>query len=75
MARAKGEGILEAELHLANLFASGQPSAEGLARITEHLGLMRGQLQAIHLLAHIEAARELTHEQIESYDRLRGYLY
>ena len=72
---AKGEGILEAELHLANLFASGQPSAEVLTRITGHLGLMRGQLQAIHLLAHIEAASELTDEQIESYDRLRGYLH
>ena len=42
-------------------------------RITEHLGVMRGKLQAIHLLAHIESARELTADQIESYDRLRGY--
>ena len=43
--------------------------------MTEHLGLMRGQLQAIHLLAHIEAAEELTVEQIEGNDRLRGYLH
>lgn len=70
---AKGEAILEMERHLAGLFASGQPSETALARITEHLGLMRGQLQAIHLVAHVEAARELTAEQIESYDRLRGY--
>ena len=34
---------------------------------------MRGQLQAIHLVAHVEAARELTVEQIAGYDRLRGY--
>ena len=70
---AKGEAVLEAELHLAGLFASGVPSGETLTRITEHIGLMRGQLQAIHLLAHVEAARELTAEQIEHYDRLRGY--
>ena len=41
--------------------------------MTEHLGIMRGQLQAIHLLAHIESTGELTVEQIERYDRLRGY--
>ena len=70
---AKGEAILQAERHLSDLFASGQPSAETLRRMTEHLGLMRGQLRAIHLLAHLEAADVLTVEQIEGYDRLRGY--
>lgn len=35
---------------------------------------MRGQLQAIHLLAHIEAVEVRTVEQIEGYDRFRGYL-
>ena len=70
---AKGEEILETERHLANLFASGHPSVEEMTRMTEHLGIMRGQLQAIHLLAHIESARELAANQIENYDRLRGY--
>ena len=70
---AKGEEILEAESRLANLFASGQPSVTKLRRMTEHLGIMRGQLQAIHLLAHIESAGVLADEQIEAYDRLRGY--
>ena len=70
---AKGEEILEAESHLANLFSSGQPSVTELRRVTEHLGIMRGQLQAIHLLAHIESAGALADEQIEDYDRLRGY--
>ncbi len=70
---AKGEDILKAEFHLANLFTSGQPTAAEVKRVTEHLGIMRGQLQAIHLLAHIESTRELTGEQIEGYDRLRGY--
>ena len=74
---AKGDDILMAERRLANLFASAavgeQPSVADVKRITEHLGIMRGQLQAIHLLAHVESARELTAEQIEEYDRLRGY--
>ncbi len=71
---AKGEDIIVAEKHLADLFASGDPSARKMTRVTEHLGAMRGQLQAIHLLAHIEAARELSAGQIREYDRLRGYL-
>ncbi|MDE0028191.1 MAG: hypothetical protein OXU42_02145 [Deltaproteobacteria bacterium] len=70
---AKGEAILQAESHLANLFAAGRPTAAETTRMTEHLGIMRGQLQAIHLLAHIESTRELTAKQIERYDRLRGY--
>lgn len=70
---AKGEAILQAELHLANLFAAGRPTAAETTRMSEHLGVMRGQLQAIHLLAHIESTRELTADQIERYDRLRGY--
>lgn len=70
---AKGEDILQAEIRLANLFASGSPTPAQVNRASEQLGVLRGQLQAIHLLAHIESVRELTPEQIEAYDRLRGY--
>ena len=70
---AMGEEILQAERHLADLFAAGHPTVTELNRITEHLGIMRGQLQAIHLVAHIESARHLTAGQIKDYDRLRGY--
>ncbi len=57
---AKGEDILQAELHLANLFALGSPAPAQVKRATEHLGVLRGQLRAIHLLGHIESARALT---------------
>ena len=70
---SKGEAILEAERHLAHLFASGHASLESVTRASAHLGELRGALQAIHLVAHIEAARELSAEQITHYDRLRGY--
>ena len=71
---SKGEDIIMAENRLADLFASGEPSAREVRRMTGHLGAMRGQLQAIHLLAHIEATRELSAGQIRQYDRLRGHL-
>ena len=70
---AKGEVVLEAERHLAHLFASGHASVESVTRASSQLGELRGALQAIHLVAHIEAARELSAEQIAHYDRLRGY--
>ena len=72
--KSQGEDIIKVEKHLADLFASGDPSARKLTQVTEHLGAMHGQLQAIHLLAHIEAARELSAGQIREYDKLRGYL-
>ena len=71
---AKGEAILTAELHLSELFASGNPSTSAIRHMTGHIGMLRGELQAVHLLAHIEATRELTAEQIDAYDRLRGYV-
>lgn len=70
---AKGEEVIDAERHLAHLFASGHASAEAVTRASAHLGELRGALQAIHLIAHIEVARELSAEQIVHYDRLRGY--
>ncbi len=72
---SKGEEILQQELHLSHLFASGNPTAAEITHATERLGILRGQLQAIHLLAHLESARELTGEQIVGYDRLRGYVH
>ena len=75
LAVSKGKEILRQELHLSHLFASGNPSAAKITNATEHLGILRGQLQAIHLLAHLESALELTGEQIDGYDRLRGYVH
>jgi len=71
---AKGEEILRAESHLSDVFAGGRPTLEDVARITTHQAKMRGELQAIHLAAHIESTRELTPEQVSAYDRLRGYV-
>ena len=70
---AKGEEIINAERHLAHLFASGHASVEAVTRVSAKVGELRGALRAIHLVAHIEAARELSAEQIAHYDHLRGY--
>ena len=70
---AKGEEILRAEQHLGELFESGAATEDAVARITGHLGAMRGELQSIHLNAHIETVDILTSEQVAHYVELRGY--
>ena len=42
--------------------------------MTKYLGVMCDQLRGIHLLAHMESARELTRDQIEGCDWPRGYV-
>lgn len=71
----KGEDILQAETRLANLFSSGSPATAQVNHATEHLGVLRGQLQAIHLLAHMETVCILTPEQVDAYDLHRGHRY
>ena len=70
---AKGEEILRAEQHLSELFKSGAAIQAAVARITDHLGAMRGELQSIHLNAHIKTVDILTAELVTHYVELRGY--
>jgi len=70
---AKGEEIITVAGHLADAFRSGDPTAGAISRITAHLGALRGELQAIHLAAHLATRGELTERQVREYDRLRGY--
>lgn len=69
----KGEEIITVEGHLADAFRGQTADPEQVGRITRHLGSLRAELQAIHLLAHIAARLELTDHQIRLYERLRGY--
>lgn len=68
-----GESIVEVEGHLAGAFREGTADADAIARMTAHLASLRGELQAIHLTAHVTTKALLTEAQIERYDELRGY--
>lgn len=69
----KGLEIIEGERHLAALFESGEAKIADVERITSHLGVRRGELQMIHLAAHIETRNQLSADQVAKYDGLRGY--
>ena len=70
---ATGEEIIEAERRLDAQFATRDVDPETLHAALTQLGLLRARLRYVHLEAHLRQRDLLTDEQIEAYDRLRGY--
>jgi hypothetical protein len=68
-----GEKIIEAESMLGRRFEHGHIDAEALAEMTSEVAALYGKLRYTHLAAHLATKELLTEEQIETYDRLRGY--
>ena len=72
-ATALGRTIVDKERELDALFAQSHADAANLARLTNEIAKLQGELRAAHLQAHIDTRAALTSAQIEAYDRLRGY--
>jgi len=68
-----GERIIEKEAELSRRFEHGHIDEESLRPILSELGTLRADLRFTHLAAHLQTRAILTPEQIEAYDRLRGY--
>jgi hypothetical protein len=68
-----GEAVVEAERTLDRRFAHRHIDADVVAELTSEIGRLRGELRAVHLLAHLETTALLTPEQVLRYDELRGY--
>jgi len=71
---AAGEALIAAEAHLDRVFAMGHATADRIEAQTAVAAGQEARLRAIHLKAHLDMAEILTPEQIESYNRLRGYV-
>ncbi len=70
---ALGEEIIAGERELDRRFSDGSIAPADLAARTTELGRLRGELRAVHLTAHLEAAEVLSPEQRHRYVELRGY--
>ncbi|MBI4535922.1 MAG: Spy/CpxP family protein refolding chaperone [Ignavibacteriae bacterium] len=68
---AKGQTIIKVEQSLNDLFATGKASEERVKSLSTTIGRLRGELRAIHLVAHMQAREILSKEQIAAYNRLR----
>lgn len=68
-----GESVVAAEAGLDSSFASGRASATDLETRLTQIADLQGQLRFVHLSAHLRMMTVLSREQIEAYQRLRGY--
>lgn len=69
--RAKGMAIIAEEQKLAELFTSRNATQEKVEGLSSMIGTLRGELRAIHLTAHLQAAEVLSSDQCLAYGKLR----
>ncbi len=73
-ARRLGEQIVGEEAALEAAFRAGGLLEESeIARRVSRMAVLRGDLRAVHLAAHLETRAVLTPEQITRYNEIRGY--
>jgi Spy/CpxP family protein refolding chaperone len=70
---ALGANLIEAERALDRLFAEKRATPDSVLAASESAGTLRGELRAAHLRYHLAMVEVLTAEQVETYNRLRGY--
>ena len=68
-----GHHLVQAERHLDHLFSSQIVTEDALQDATRKIAEYQGKLRNVHLRAHLAQRRVLNTEQIQRYDRLRGY--
>lgn len=72
-ARALGAEVIAAERALDALFKERTVTAEKLAAATDAAARAQGRLRAAHLRHHLQMMEVLAPEQVDAYQRLRGY--
>lgn len=68
-----GESIIAREGELEALFRSGAADAATVDRLTGEIGVLYGQLRAVHLRTHLATRATLTEAQLAAYQSARGY--
>ncbi|HWT31824.1 MAG TPA: periplasmic heavy metal sensor, partial [Propylenella sp.] len=68
-----GERLIEQEMELDRLFATGEITPERLSALTQEIGLTQAELRNTHLKYHLAMMDVLSAEQVSLYRELRGY--
>ena len=73
--RAKGIGaaIIAVEHDMDRAFANKTITQENLKLMLDKSADLYGQLRFVHLSAHLDTMQMLTIEQVQMYDKIRGY--
>ena len=72
-ASALGKKLVEKERELDRQFASGSINATSLKALLSDIGVLQAKIRHVHLSAHLEQKLLLSQQQVQLYDRLRGY--
>ena len=68
-----GKQFVDLEAQLEKQFQSNLITDEGLKSLLNEIENKRSQLRYIHLSTHLKTPHILTKQQVESYNKLRGY--
>ena len=71
--RPLGRELVDLEERLDRAFRDEVIDEHALAQLTEESAAVEGSLREAHLSAHLKTRDILSLEQVEEYDRLRGY--
>jgi hypothetical protein len=71
--RELGVDLVEAERQLDHLFRTRSATAPAVSAMTERIANLQARIRASHLITHIEQTKTMSRDQIDAYDRLRGY--
>lgn len=71
LAATKGELIILKEGALEDLFEGGRPDDAEVRKLSAEIGRLRGELRAIHLIAHRKTKEVLTEQQVARYKAIR----
>ena len=68
-----GRQIVENEKELESFFRQTEITSDAVRAQTRKIAELQGNLRAAHLEAHLEMKKILSPQQVEKYNRLRGY--
>jgi len=72
-AKQLGEQLITQESELDKRFSTAVPSKDELRLLVNQIGKTRSELRYVHLSAHLVMPDILSEDQIETYNRIRGY--
>lgn len=72
-AKVLGAQLVALETELNDAFASAQATPDSLRSVLGRNARVESDLRFVHLAAHLETPKILTTDQIQTYNRLRGY--
>lgn len=72
-AKEIGHALVDEERKLDRMFASKSITPESLGLSLKKIGELNSQVRQAHLESHLAQMQILTHEQVASYMKLRGY--